>query len=357
MKIGIIGGGQLGMMMAEEAVKLGHQIISLDPNPDCSITKFSSTHIARDYNDKSALKKIDMLCDVITYEFENVDLKALGKYTKKIPQKLDALKLSRDRIIEKNYARSLGIKTPSFTEVNSVEDIFAPSILKTTTGGYDGKGQYKIPETSDIDHEIDFQSNKYICEELIDFDFEISVVATRDSNGGIAFFPIPINKHVNGILHTSVVENMLDDTLVKTAKLYTKLILDDLDYVGTLAVEYFVVNNEVIFNEFAPRPHNSGHYTMDGCNVSQFYNHILAITGEHIVYPRLLSNTVMINVLGQNQMYYENAKNMNNVFIHDYLKDSDKQNRKIGHINYIYKENVELTSFINQITKEIKDGE
>lgn len=352
MKIGIVGGGQLGMMMAEKAVELGHEIISLDPNPTCSITRYSTKHISKDYNDKSALEMMNELCDVITYEFENVDLKELSKYIDKLPQKTEALRISRDRIIEKNYAKTLGISTPKFTEVNTMSDVFVPSIVKTTTGGYDGKGQYKITELSQIDHISNIGEIKYICEELINFDYEISIVATRDNYGNIAFYPTPINIHKYGILHISKVTNEIDDSIIKKAQHYTKLILENLDYIGTLAVEYFVVNNVVLFNEFAPRPHNSGHYTMDGCNVSQFYNHILAITNEKVVEPRLLQNTVMLNVLGQNQDYYGLSESFKNCFQHDYYKNSDKTNRKIGHINYLYNIEKEFDYFINTITKE-----
>lgn len=352
MKIGIVGGGQLGMMMAEQAIILGHQVISLDPNPNCSITKYSNLHIAKDYNDPSALEEMNQRCDVITYEFENVNLEVLNNYIKKLPQKTEALRLSRDRIIEKEYAQSLGIATPHFNKVISKNDIIIPSIVKTTTGGYDGKGQYKITNESEIDQIDNIVENKYICEELIDFDYEISVVATRDSYNTIAYYPVPINIHKNGILHVSIASNEIDTEITNQAKRYTKALLEDLDYIGTLAVEYFVVKDKVLFNEFAPRPHNSGHYTMNGCNVSQFHNHILAITNEKVIKPILKQNTVMINVLGQNKAFYDIAGNIDNCFIHDYYKNSKQTNRKIGHINYLYHTQEELTQFIHRITKE-----
>lgn len=340
------------MMMAEEAKLLGHTILSLDPNPSCSITKFSDCHIAKDYNDEEALEYMNEACDVITYEFENVDLNILQNYVNKIPQKLKALEISRDRIKEKTYANNLGIKTPKYKAVQTVNDIFFPSIIKTTTGGYDGKGQYKIVEKSDIDQVDKIGTIQYICEELIEFDYEISVVATRDSSGIISFLPIPRNVHKNGILHTSIVDNSIEKEIQDKALDYTTKIINDLDYIGTLAVEYFVTGKDVIFNEFAPRPHNSGHYSMDGCNVSQFKNHILAITGENVIQSRLLHNTVMINVLGQNNNYYKSSMKIENSKNHDYFKNSDKVNRKIGHINISYKDNDELQTILNRIIKE-----
>jgi 5-(carboxyamino)imidazole ribonucleotide synthase len=352
MIIGVIGGGQLGMMMAEEAKTLGHTIVSIDPNEHCSITQFSDKHYSSDYNNQFTLNKMNEECDVITYEFENVDLEVLNQYRKKIPQKLEALRISRHRITEKNFASSLGIETPKYVFVENEYDIFFPSIMKTVTGGYDGKGQYIIRNFEDIDQIQHFESNMYICEEKIDFDYEISVIATRDMFGHFALFPIPINKHKNGILHTSVVSNELGEVIRDKAYAYTELIMNELDYVGTLAVEFFVVGNNVLFNEFAPRPHNSGHYTMDGCNVSQFKNHILAITGEHLEEPQLLNNTLMINVLGQNKSFYDNASMISSCVNHDYFKYSETHNRKIGHINCTYDTVEEFTQIMNRIIKE-----
>lgn len=353
MKIGIIGGGQLGMMMAEVAVKMGHTIVSLDPNKDCSITRFSEKHIAKDYNDVEALDYMNGVCDVLTYEFENVDLNTLSKYIDKLPQKTEALRISRNRVIEKKYAESLGIKTPKYKLIQNKKDIFFPSIIKTTTGGYDGKGQYKILGIKDIDHLPNLQSIELICEELINFDYEISVVATRDQYGKIAVYPIPVNTHKSGILHTSIVRDNLPTNLKAKAIGYTKRILEDLDYIGTLAVEYFVVDQDVIFNEFAPRPHNSGHYTQDGCTVSQFENHILAITNQEVKNPILIKDTIMLNVLGQNTVFYKIFRGLTGCVIHDYYKNSTKENRKIGHINYLFETDEELKAFTKKFTKEI----
>lgn len=353
MKIGIIGGGQLGMMMAEVAVKDGHQIISLDPNNKCSITRYSTEHIAKDYNDYDALKYMNDTCDVLTYEFENVDLDILKKFITKLPQKTEALRISRNRITEKKYAQSLGIQTPKFVLVQQESDIFYPSIVKTTTGGYDGKGQFKIIDNNDIDQLPNINEVELVCEELIHFDYEISVVATRDIYGSIVVYPIPVNSHKNGILHTSLVRNNLPVEITEKAIHYTTKILEDLDYVGTLAVEYFVVKHEVLFNEFAPRPHNSGHYTQDGCNVSQFENHIRAITNQKTIRPTLKKDTIMLNVLGQNKTFYNLFKDLDNCYIHDYFKHSDKKNRKIGHINYLFENEEQLTNFIQKFTKEI----
>lgn len=352
MKIAIIGGGQLGMMMAEEAKKLGHIIYSLDPNPNCSITKFSDCHIAKEYNDEEVLQYMYENVDVITYEFENVDLNVLSNYLDKIPQKLDALRISRNRIVEKNYAKSLGIQTPAFTKVYEKEDIFFPSIVKTITGGYDGKGQYVVKSKHDVDRIDKKDTLEYICEEHIQFDYEISVVATRDRYGTTRCFPIPKNIHKNGILHISKIDEKIPSSIKYKAEQYATKIIEDLDYIGTLAVEFFVRGEEVLFNEFAPRPHNSGHYTMDGCNISQFASHILAITNEKLPEISLIEKTIMINVLGQYKHFYSNSKSMKNSFIHDYYKNSTRENRKIGHINVLYNNDAHYNKIIRKIIEE-----
>lgn len=332
MRIGIIGGGQLGMMMAKEAIELGHEIVSFGPQKQCSITEYSSHHLVYNYNDKIGIKKLIESTDVLTYEFENIDTEAIQELAVNLPQKVMTLKISQNRLKEKKLAKSLGIKTPTFTKFESESDLFYPSIIKSTTGGYDGKGQLLLKDSGCFKKEFLCIDKEYIIEELIDFDYEISIISTRDSFGNIVYYPTPRNVHREGILFTSTVTNDIPLTIVNKAKEYTTQILESLNYVGTLAVEYFVSCMDVIFNEFAPRPHNSGHYTIEGCNVSQFKNHILAITNEKVIEPVLLHHSIMINVLGQNMDYYIRAKNLKNSYIHNYHKQEIRVNRKMGHI-------------------------
>ncbi len=352
MRIGIIGGGQLGMMIAEAAKKMNHNITSLDPLQNASITKFSDLHIAKDYDDEEALEYLYENCDVLTYEFENVNLNLLDSYNDKLPQGTFSLRMSRDRISEKNFARSLGIPIVQFKIIKDVEDIVIPSILKTTTGGYDGKGQSKITEKTQID-QLSLKDDKtYICEEIINFDYEVSVICSRDKEGTIAFFPIPINNHVNGILHTSTIHQPIEKIIRDKAYEYTTKIINALHYVGTMAVEYFVVGEDLIFNEFAPRPHNSGHYTINGCDVSQFDNHVLAITGQKVAFPKQEGYTTMLNVLGQNRDLLDNPCAKNNVEVYSYEKNSSIKNRKIGHININDSNIEEILMTLKSITKE-----
>ena len=228
MIIGIIGGGQLGMMMAEAAKKYNHTIIGLDPNSECSLSYVADEMVIADYNDHSAFQELANKCEVITYEFENVDLELIEKYKHLIPQKSDALYYSRNRLVEKNFALSLGIPTPRFEKLR-LDNIFFPSIIKTTTGGYDGKGQWKLTSKSDVDQYENDVKKEMIIEELVEFDYEISVVMTRDQYGKVDHLPVPVNYHRNGILHISEVTNDLDYLIEEQAVSYTKRIIEKLD--------------------------------------------------------------------------------------------------------------------------------
>ena len=351
MNIGIIGGGQLGMMMAEASKKYGHKIIGLDPNPNCSLSRCADEMVVASYENIQAFELLVSKSDVITYEFENVELSMIEKHIEIIPQKSKGLLKSKNRLIEKVYASKLNIPTVNYLELKHIHDIFYPSIIKTTTGGYDGKGQHRILCKDDIDHFPHNAQYNYIIEALVDFDYEISVIATRDQFGEIVTFPIPVNTHKNGILYESDVTKNLPNVVSEKAIDYTKRIINDLDYVGTLAVEYFVVGDDVIFNEFAPRPHNSGHYTIEGCTVSQFENHILAITNEHVETPKLLQPVSMINVLGQNMAFVEMCST-DNGFVHLYGKNEKKRDRKMAHITILGNSKSEIQKKINHITKE-----
>mgnify|MGYP000687034286 FL=1 len=351
MRIGIIGGGQLGLMMAEAAHLLGHHVIGLDPTPDCPLHHEADDMIVAPYDDEIAFERLVVKSDVLTYEFENVDLTLVHRFEHMIPQKSRGLILSKHRVREKEFARYLRIPTPRFGFAKTKADLFVPSIIKTTMGGYDGKGQHRLVAESDIDH-FSFDGNiEYIIEELIDFDYEISVIATRDRFGHVVTYPIPINEHRDGILHISKIAGDIRSEAYQNAVDYTVRIITNLDYVGTLAVEYFVRGDEVLFNEFAPRPHNSGHYSIEGCDVSQFRNHIRAITGDEVLSPRLKSPTAMINVIGKNVAYYKRS-NGYSCHIHDYRKNELRQDRKMGHITYLAPTPEDLDVWISAVVED-----
>jgi len=335
MKIGIIGGGQLGMMMAESALMSGHEVNALDHAWTAPIKAYSKTLLTDGFIHKSGYQKLYEMSDVLTYEFENVSFNWVNHFEDKIPQKVKALEISRHRLIEKDFASKLGIQTPKYELYDAKKTYEFPFILKTTTLGYDGHGQYVVKSQEDLNKIKDIESLELIKEEIVPFDYETSVVLTRDTFGNVVTFPMPKNTHKNGILHISLVNDSIPLVIQEKAKAYASKIITELDYIGTLAVEFFVVGDEVLFNEFAPRPHNSGHYTIEGCDVSQFDNHILAITGEKVVEPKLVSPCVMINILGQDMPKVDTYKDLENVYVHLYHKKEAKHNRKMGHVTII----------------------
>jgi 5-(carboxyamino)imidazole ribonucleotide synthase len=332
-RIGIIGGGQLGMMLAEAAEKLSHQVFVLEPKENPSVANTRAIIIPYAYDDPQGLELLHHNTDVIIYEFENINVEHIKKYEHKIPQGINALKISQDRLIEKDFASSLGIPTASYIPFNSKADCingFYPSVLKTTRLGYDGKGQKLIHNLDELSAcNID---QPMILEAYIDFDDEVSVVLTRDHHGQIAYLPLIKNEHKDGILHTSKPLWQGYDEVREKAFKYGKMIAEALNYVGTLAIEFFVKGDDVIFNEMAPRPHNSGHFSIEGATVSQFENMILAVTNQSVIEPEMTCFSMMFNILGQHHGLLTYGQKLNYIFVHDYHKNSVKHNRKIGHM-------------------------
>lgn len=350
MKIGIIGGGQLGMMMAESAIKQGHTIISLDPNKFCSITKYSSKHIVKNYDDKEAFKELCEESDVITYEFENVNVDLVKKYEHKIPQKSKALSITQNRLTEKSFVKSLGIPVTEFYKYEGYIKEY-PVIIKTTSGGYDGKGQYKIDSQDEVDQFIYNKENEYIVEHLVSFDYEISVILTRDVHGNIDIQPLTKNTHKNGILYISETKFLISNNAVEKAIQHAKEIIIALNYIGTMAIEFFVKGDHIVFNEYAPRPHNSGHNTIEGSTTSQFDNHIRAITGKKIENSSLIANNFMINVLGQDMKFVQTQEKYDECTLHMYHKTETKENRKMGHITCLSVNSKKLDKIKNDIIR------
>lgn len=349
--IGILGGGQLGKMLCESAQKKGYRSVFLDPQEDACSKLVADEQIIASYNDEKALLKIAKKTHVITYEFENVTstsiniIEANGGY---IPQGIKPLNISQNRIREKNNIKKLGIKTTSFgvvRDLNSfdkvLKEIGYPCILKTCEGGYDGKGQWVIRNLKDsLDVKIflnKFSSKKeYILEKMIDFKCELSCLVVKSTDGSLGVFPVSENIHKNGILHLSIVPARISKEVENEIKEISKKIINGLDFVGPLAIEYFYGEDEEIYvNEIAPRPHNSFHYTMDACDKSQFDLHIDSICGEKIENPKLLKKVVMLNILGQDIEKIEKIHLNKNEILHMYGKSESKINRKMGHLNIV----------------------
>jgi 5-(carboxyamino)imidazole ribonucleotide synthase len=353
MKIGIMGGGQLGMMLAEAAIRFGHQVYALDPNPDAPIKHTGAELFVFPYHHIAGVQQLVDRSDVICYEFENVSVDVLVNHQNKIPQGLEALRISQDRFQEKTLAQSLGIPTPHYILIEDKQDFdqaFYPSILKTLRMGYDGKGQFLLNSKHDVN--LNYDTYPMILEEKIDFSCEVSVILTRDKAGIIVYYPLIQNVHEKGILTTSIPWWDAPSPLVEEAYLYAKRIVDRLSYVGTFAIEFLVKNDHVIFNEMAPRPHNSGHFSIEGTTVSQFENMIYALTNQPLIKPNITQPSAMINVLGQHKAYIHRAQMLPQTFIHDYHKTEYRTNRKMGHITILDEDFPKLKAIIQFIKGE-----
>lgn len=347
--IGIIGGGQLGRMMAIAARYLGYQITVLDPTPNCPTAQVADKQITAAYDDMDAIKELTQLSDVITYEFENVDLEAATYIEEKgkLPQGAFALEVTQNREKEKRIMREAGLPVPDFFIVEnewecrgSLEKIDYPVVIKTCRGGYDGKGQIKLTSVDDIDEAVTFVAKHKHCiiEQWVKFDKEISVVFTRTENGEIEFFPIGENDHKNHILYQTTVPATINNKVEQKAIDATIKLAEKMNIIGTFAIEMFVDGDTIYLNEMAPRPHNSGHYTIEACNVSQFAQHIRAICGLPLTKVELLQPSVMVNILGEDMEHaLQYLSSSTDGFIHLYGKDAVKEKRKMGHITFIAK--------------------
>lgn len=345
--IGIIGGGQLGRMMAIAARYMGYRIIVLDPTPNCPTAQIADEQITAPYDDMNAIRELVEKADVVTYEFENVDLEA-ARYIEakgKLPQGAYALEVTQNREAEKTLMKENGIPVPPFSIVRdgkecrtALEHTSFPAVIKTCRGGYDGKGQLKLESESDIEAAVRFaeQGGTFIIEEWIDFDKEISVVFTRSQDGEIAFFPLAKNVHRDHILAETYAPANVPETVKEKALAAAKVLAEKINVVGTFAIEMFVKGDDIYINEMAPRPHNSGHYTIESCNVSQFEQHIRAICLLPLKKIEQHKPALMINVLGEDVGRAQKAlQRLPKASVHLYGKVEAKPKRKMGHITFI----------------------
>lgn len=345
--IGIIGGGQLGQMLTFSAKKAGFRVLILDPNPDCSAGQAADDQIVAPYADLSAIEELAQRSDVLTYEFENVDLQALedAKKLVSIPQGTKLLAITKDRIKEKTFLKEHGLKVAPFEAVDNmvdlkraVEKIGYPAVLKTCQGGYDGKAQLVVKQEKDLSEAVELlEKGHCILEGWVHFEKECSVMIGRSISGEISVFPVSENIHRNQILHESIVPARLPKKVQQKAQLMAKKIAAGIDLCGILGVEMFVsAEGEIFINELAPRPHNSGHYSIEACNFSQFDIHNRAICDWPMPKVELLKSVVMVNILGQHVAGSERlVKEKQQWNFHDYGKGEIRQDRKMGHITIL----------------------
>lgn len=341
--IGIIGGGQLGRMMALSAKAMGYRVAVLDPNPDSPCGQVSDHKIIGPYNSATAMVQLAEMCDVVTYEFENIDENALliAASLTWVPQGIQLLGIAKDRIKEKTAIREAGLPVAPFKAVgtklelsDAAKQLGFPCVVKTARGGYDGKGQYVLKNDREIEEAAELlDQGPCVVEKWISFEKEISVITSRNSSGETAVFPVAENIHKNNILHQTIVPAGISDEASEKATRMAVRLADALDMVGTLAVEMFLMKDGTIYiNEIAPRPHNSGHFTIEACETSQFTQHIKAVCNLPLGRTELLHPAVMVNVLGEHQeRLLEKLPELRNWNIHLYGKSEAKAGRKMGH--------------------------
>ena len=338
--LGIIGGGQLGSMLAIAANKLEIKTVIFCDDIDAPAQNFSNSFIHGKYNDQTKIKEFIDKVDVITYEFENIPYETLNEINKlkTVLPKPSVNRIIQHRIAEKDFINNLNIRTTRYvsiqkrSELDSVEDLL-PGLLKTVTLGYDGKGQYPIGNLAKIDLiDIDF-SKGYILEKLVKLKKEISIIVTRFSDQKYEIYEPIENIHENQILMNSKIPANISDKILKQSKLWATQISEELKYIGTLCVEFFIDRNDNLYvNEIAPRVHNSGHLTINAYNISQFENHIRAVCRLEQIPLKKISNAKMINIIGDQITNYRNKKYVENEFFFDYLKKEIKEKRKMGHL-------------------------
>jgi len=339
--IGILGGGQLGRMLALAAARLGLKVHIYCDEDDAPAFEVASARALAPYNDDAALARFADLCDAVTFEFENIPAVTASFVAGRAPLNpcVRSLVLTQDRLEEKKFIASLGVKTSAFLEVSSVEDVRAafarlggPAVLKTRRHGYDGKGQAKVSSADEVVCAFeDSQRAPSVLEAFVDFSFEASIIAVRSTDGAFAAYDPPENAHENHILRRSTVPARLSAAQVEDAKAIARRIAEALGYVGVLTVELFVTRDgALLVNEIAPRVHNSGHWTIEACMVSQFEQHIRAIAGWPLGSTERHSDAVMENILGGEAADWERLSQTG--ALHLYGKKEMRPGRKMGHL-------------------------
>jgi 5-(carboxyamino)imidazole ribonucleotide synthase len=343
--IGILGGGQLGRMLAVAASRLGFKTCVYEPGGDCPASHVANYHFQKSYEDENALRAFAEAVDVITYEFENIPTSALDilEPLKPVRPGRNALRVSQDRLVEKAFLAELGLQTAPFAAVDEAEDLAEglseigfPAILKTRRFGYDGKGQARINAAAEAEQALaDMGGQPAILEGFVNFSHEVSVIGARGLDGSVACFDPGENVHEGGILRTTTVPARLSTKQRTDAVLLAGQILNKLDYVGVMGVELFVTEAGLVVNEIAPRVHNSGHWTQQGCTIDQFEQHIRAVAGWPLGDGGRYADVVMENLIGGDMKKVPEIAREAGAALHLYGKAEVKPGRKMGHVNRI----------------------
>ena len=347
--LGMLGGGQLARFFVIAAHEMGYKVVVLDPDRKSPAGLLADKHLCAAFDDTEALNEIALTCAAVTTEFENVPAATLEALANKVPMRpaASAVAICQHRISEKNFLRDHGFPHVPYAEITCEKDIPAtdsalyPGILKVARFGYDGKGQVRVSTVEEALAGFKaFKSEQCILERLLTLDYEVSVVLARDSVGNVAAFQTVENLHRGGILDVSIAPARCSVGVNEQAQSIAQRVAEKLGYVGTLGVEFFVCEGHLYVNEMAPRPHNSGHYTIDACVTNQFEQQVRALCGLPLGDPRLHSKAVMVNLLGEvwpesNEPEWHALLSKFGLKLHLYGKDEARQGRKMGHFTVV----------------------
>lgn len=374
--LGMLGGGQLGRFFVIAAHELGYQVTVLDPDKNSPAGKIADNHICADFDDASALMLMANTCVAVTTEFENVPAHSLEMLalTTTVRPSAACVAIAQHRVLEKNFIKNAGLPVAPFAVINNANDLpidssdLYPAILKVARFGYDGKGQVRVKNLAEAQKAFaQFKQETCVLELMMPLDCEVSVVLARDATGYIASFPTAENSHLNGILDVSIVPARCSEVIKANAQELAKKLADKLDYVGVLGVEFFVVGKQLLVNEIAPRPHNSGHYTIDACATNQFEQQVRVMTGLPLGDASLHSNAVMVNILGDSWFAQEKNNTLEpswnkslshaNLKLHLYGKHEPRIARKMGHFTVIGKNAKKILNTALVARSELHIGE
>jgi 5-(carboxyamino)imidazole ribonucleotide synthase len=369
--LGMLGGGQLGRFFVIAAHEMGYKVTVLDPDSNSPAGKIADAHICAAFDDQAALLKLANSCAAITTEFENVPADSLSLLAKIKPVRPSAysVAIAQHRVSEKNFLKQAGLPVAPFVVINQAEDLPAdgdamyPAILKVARFGYDGKGQARVSNQQEALAAFNaFEHEECVLEKMLKLDYEVSVVLARDAQGNVASFPTSENSHLNGILDVSIAPARGSDAISHQAQKLASMVAEKLDYTGVLGVEFFVCDGELLVNEMAPRPHNSGHYTIDACITNQFEQQVRVLTGLPLGSAKQHSSAVMVNLLGDIWPSADEAPAwlaalaQSQLKMHLYGKQAARAGRKMGHYTVLSASRDEAIKLAMQVRTELNIG-
>ena len=370
-RLGIIGGGQLGMMITEAAKNLSEyisEITVLDPTENCPAAQAGAKQIVGGFKDELAILKLAEQSDIITYEIESGNTDVLSKLNAEIEPSPSTLGIIQDKLSQKTFLSENGLSVSQFYEITSLDnlrekinELGLPVLLKSRRDAYDGRGNFKITSSDEIEKAYQhFDGKRLMVEKFVNFKMEVSVIAARNTKGEIAAYPLVENIHENNILKMTIAPARVSDDVIKDAGEIARKTMEVLNGAGVFGIEMFIdQNDEILINEIAPRVHNSGHHTLQSCKTSQFEQHLRAILGLELGSTELVHKTVMCNILGSDGFegkYKPVQLEKNGVYLKMYGKNVSKPQRKLGHFNVVDLSDSEDTDQLLEVASEIKNS-